>query len=209
MWAQRISEALGIAGFPGERSLDSTEYQTLKKWHELVAAFAALDRIVPRTGYADAVSRLRRMAADTLFQPETPEVPIQILGVFEAAGLAFDRLWVMGLSDEVWPPGPRPNPFLPIEVQRAAKLPQGSAGESLELARRLTTEWLSAADEVVLSYPQRDDERELKPSPLIIDVSQQPLPLPAYAVFRDAIHAARGLEQIEDHKAPALERPSR
>ncbi len=205
VWAQRISEALGIAGFPGERSLDSTEYQTLKKWHELVAAFAALDRIVPRTGYADAVSRLRRMAADTLFQPETPEVPIQILGVFEAAGLAFDRLWVMGLSDEVWPPGPRPNPFLPIEVQRAAKLPQGSAGESLELARRLTNEWLSAADEVVLSYPQRDDERELKPSPLIIDVSQQPLPLPTYAVFRDAIHAARGLEQIEDHKAPALD----
>ena len=205
VWAKRISETLGIVGFPGERGLDSAEYQTLKKWHELIAAFAALDRVVPRTGYAEAVSRLRRMAADTLFQPETPEVPIQILGVLEGAGMAFDRLWVMGLSDEVWPPGPRPNPFLPIEVQRAAKLPQGSAAESLELARRLTNEWRSAADEVVLSYPQREDERELKPSPLIIDVSQQPLPLPTYAIFRDAIHAARGLEQIEDHKAPALD----
>ncbi len=204
VWAKRISEALGIAGFPGERSLDSAEYQTLKKWHELVAAFAALDRIVPRTGYTEAVSRLRRMAADTLFQPETPEVPIQVLGVLEAAGMVFDRLWVMGLSDEVWPPGPRPNPFLPIEVQRAARLPQGSAAESLELARRLTKEWLSGADEVVLSYPQREDEREVKPSPLIIDIPEQPLSLPAYAIFRDAIHAARGLEQIEDHEAPAL-----
>lgn len=202
--AKRISEALGIVGFPGERSLDSAEYQTLKKWHELVAAFAALDRIVPRTGYTEAVSRLRRMAADTLFQPETPEVPIQILGVFEAAGMAFDRLWVMGLSDEAWPPGPRPNPFLPIEIQRSARLPQGSAAESLELARRLTREWRSAADEVVLSHPQREDERELRPSPLIIDVPEQSLSLPAYAIFRDVVHAARKLEQIEDHKGPAL-----
>jgi probable DNA repair protein len=205
IWAKRISEALGIVGFPGERSLDSAEYQTLKKWHELIAAFAALDRIVPRIGYTEAVSRLRRMAADTLFQPETPEVPIQILGVLEAAGMVFDRLWVMGLSDEVWPPGPRPNPFLPIEVQRAARLPQGSAAESLELARRLTKEWLSGADEIVLSYPQRDDEREVKPSPLIVDIPEQPLAFPAYAIFRDAIHAARGLEQTEDYKAPALD----
>lgn len=205
VWAKRISEALGIAGFPGERGLDSAEYQTLKKWHELIAAFAALDRIVPRAGYTEAVSRLRRMAADTLFQPETPEVPIQILGVLEAAGMVFDRLWVMGLSDEVWPPGPRPNPFLPIEVQRAARLPQGSAAESLELARRLTKEWLSGADEVVLSYPQREDEREVKPSPLIVDIPEQPLSLPTYAIFRDAIHVARGLEQTEDHKAPALD----
>ncbi len=206
VWAKRISEALSIVGFPGERSLDSAEYQTLKKWHELIASFAALDRVVQRAGYTEAMSRLRRMAADTLFQPETPEVPIQILGVLEAAGMAFDRLWVMGLNDEAWPPGPRPNPFLPIEVQRAAGLPQGSAVESLELAGRLTKEWLSSADEVVLSYPEREEERELKPSPLIIDISERPLSLPTYAIYRDAIHDARRLEQIEDRKAPALDK---
>jgi probable DNA repair protein len=205
VWAKRISETLGIIGFPGERSLDSAEYQTLKKWHELLAAFAALDRVVPRAGYAEAVSRLRRMAADTLFQPETPEVPIQVLGVFEAAGMEFDRLWAMGLSDEAWPPGPRPNPFLPIEAQRAAGLPQGSAAESLELARRLTKAWLLGADEVVLSYPQRDGEREVKPSPLIIDIPELPLPLNDYRIVRDAIHAARGLDRIEDRKAPVLD----
>ena len=75
---------------------------------------------MPRTGYADAVSRLRRMAADTLFQPETPDVPIQVLGELEATGMQFDHLWVMGLSDETWPRGPRPNPFLPVELQRGA-----------------------------------------------------------------------------------------
>ncbi|HSE00773.1 MAG TPA: hypothetical protein VLB72_08580, partial [Burkholderiales bacterium] len=110
-WARAISEALALVGFPGERGLDSTEFQTLAKWHEVLAEFAALDFVVPRTGFADAMSRLRRMAADALFQPETLEVPIQVLGELEATGMQFDHLWVMGLSDDIWPRAPHPNPF--------------------------------------------------------------------------------------------------
>jgi probable DNA repair protein len=202
--AQAISEALALVGFPGERGLDSAEYQTLKKWHEVVAGFAALDRVAPRMGYGEAVSRLRRMAADALFQPETPDVPIQVLGVLEAAGMEFDHLWVTGLSDEAWPPSPRPNPFLPTEAQRAAGLPQGSAAESLELARRLTGGWLSCADEVVLSYPLREDDREFKPSPLVAHIPEQALALPAYAGYRDTIHRTCRLERNRDSQAPPL-----
>ena len=204
-WARAVSGALALIGFPGERGLDSTEFQTLAKWHEVVADLAALDRVVPRTGYTDAVSRLRRMAADALFQPETPEVPIQVLGELEATGMHFDHLWVMGLSDETWPRGPRPNPFLPAERQRAAGVPQGSAAGMLELARRLTGEWLSCAGEVVLSHPRREDDREFKPSPLIVAVPERPLALPDYASYRDAVHGVRKLERSEDAKAPLLD----
>ena len=204
--AKAISGALSVVGFPGERSLDSAEYQALNKWHEAVAGFAALDRVLPRVGYADAVSRLRRMAADTLFQPETPDVPIQILGVLEAAGMEFDCLWVIGLCDEVWPPAPRPNPFLPIELQRAAKLPQGAAAESLEFARRLTDGWRACAAEIVLSYPQREDDREFKPSPLILHVPADAPPPSAAVSYRDVVHAALKLESIIDSVAPPLDK---
>jgi probable DNA repair protein len=204
-WARAISEALALIGFPGERSLDSAEFQTLAKWHEVVADFAALDRVVPRTGYTDALSRLRRMAADALFQPETLDVPIQVLGELEATGMQFDHLWVMGLSDDTWPRGPRPNPFLPVELQRAAGVPQGSAAGMLELARRLTSEWLSCAGEVVLSHPRREDDREFKPSPLIIAVPERPLALPDYGSYRDAVHDLRRIERGEDAQAPPFD----
>lgn len=203
-WAKAISEALGVIGFPGERGLDSAEFQALAKWHELVADFAALDPVLARAGYTDAVSRLRRMAVDALFQPETPDVPIQVLGELEATGMEFDHLWVMGLSDETWPRAPRPNPFLPAELQRAAGVPQGSAAGMLELARRLTWEWLSCADEVVLSYPLREDDREFKPSPLIVAVPEGKLALPEYASYRGAVHELRRIESAEDARAPAL-----
>ena len=208
--AKAISGALQIVGFPGERSLDSTEYQTLKKWHDVVADFATLDRVVTRTGYSEAISRLRRMAAETLFQPETPEVPIQILGVLEAAGMEFDHLWVMGLSDEVWPPRPSPNPFLPIELQRMAKTPQGCAAEALDRARRFTDEWLACADEVIFSHPRRSDDRdgrELASSPLIMHINEcteRELAMSVYANHRELIHAARRIECVEDDRAPAL-----
>jgi hypothetical protein len=43
-WARAITDALKLMGFPDKgRSLDSPEYQTLKKWHEVVAGFAMLD----------------------------------------------------------------------------------------------------------------------------------------------------------------------
>jgi len=207
-WARAISEALATVGFPGERGLDSAEFQTLARWHEAVADLAALDRVVARTGYTDAVSRLRRMAADALFQPQTPEVPIQVLGELEAAGMEFEHLWVMNLADETWPRGARPNPFLPVELQRAAGMPQGSATGMLELARRLTGAWLTCAGEVVLSHPLREDDREFKPSPLIAAVPARALALPEYANYRDAVHGLRRIEQCEDRKAPPLGGPA-
>jgi probable DNA repair protein len=206
--ARAITEALRAVGFPGERELDSAEFQALKKWQEVVADFSMLDTILPQTGYKAAISRLRRMSAETLFQPETPDVPIQILGVLEAAGMNFDHLWVMGLSEEIWPSQPRPNPFLPIELQRFSNLPQGSAAASLELARRLTNAWFCAADEVVLSHPKLGNTLEsaaLRPSPLIAGVAVRDLVLPSSSNHRDLIYSTRQLERIEDDRAPALD----
>ena len=206
--ARAISGVLQIFGFPGDRVLDSSEYQTLKKWHEIVSEFATLDRVVPRIGYIGGILRLQRMAAETLFQPETPDVPIQILGVFEAYSMEFDHLWVMGLSDTEWPLRPHTNSFLPIELQRSAELPLGSASESLELARRFTSEWSHSSDEVIFSYPKHGEERddcELTPSPLIVNIPQGELTLPTYTSHCDLIRQARRIEYSEDNKAPELD----
>ena len=203
-WGRAFSEALELAGFPGERALDSDEYQTLMKWHELLAQFARLERVTAKMGFGEALARLKRMAGEALFQPETPEVPVQVLGVLEAAGMEFDHLWVMGLQDESWPLAPRANPFLPLALQRDAKLPNATPAESLAFARRLTAEWLGCAGEVVLSHPLQEDERMLGASPLIADVAAGSLELPRCDTWRDAIHRTRSLERIPDTQGPEL-----
>ncbi|WP_394807637.1 PD-(D/E)XK nuclease family protein [Nitrosomonas sp.] len=207
-FAKIISEVLQHFGFPGERGLDSIEYQTLKKWQALVADFATLDHVSTNASYREVISRLRRMASNTLFQPETPEVPIQILGVLEAAGMVFDHLWVMGLSDEQWPMRANPNPFLPLELQRREKLPLGSTLESLAYCRRLMDGWLSSAEEVILSYPKYSDDRdghELKPSPLLRSIPETKRDFSVVSQHRDLIIQSCELEQIEDGQVLPVE----
>lgn len=210
-WARAFGDALALLGFPGERGLDSAEYQTLKKWHEVLARFAGLDRVVTKLGFREALGRLRRMAAATIFQPETPAVPIQVLGVLEAAGTTFDHLWVMGLSDEAWPMQPRANPFVPLALQQRAGVPGASPSASLELAQRLTEEWLSGAAEVVFSHSRREADRALAASPLIAHVVEGDPDSPAFSSWRDAIHDGRKLERVSDSRGPAFaaDRPAR
>ena len=166
-WAHAFSELLRDAGFPGERVLDSHEHQALERWHELLAEFATLERVTAPIGYERACELVAAMARDTVFQPEGHEAPIRILGILESAGLEFDHLWVMGLTDDAWPLPARPNPFLPVRLQRAAGIPQADAVSSLELDRRITEGWLRAAGEVVVSHARMRDEADLAPSPLI------------------------------------------
>ena len=124
-------------GWPGERPLDSAEFQTARAWRQLLETFAALALVQPRLGPRAALARLRRLAGETPFQPETEEAPIQVLGLLEAGGLRFDALWIMGLHDEVWPPPARPNQFLPAALQRRLGLPHASAERELAYAERL------------------------------------------------------------------------
>ncbi|MBC8024241.1 MAG: PD-(D/E)XK nuclease family protein, partial [Burkholderiales bacterium] len=206
-WARLFSEALRAMGLPGERACDSAEHQALARWHELLAEFATVERVTPVLACREALRLLAGMANDAIFQPEASEVPIQVLGVLESAGLEFDHLWVMGLTDDAWPLPAHPNPFIPVLLQRAAGIPQADPVSSLELDRRITEGWLRAADEVVVSHARVREETQLAPSPLIasiVEAAPESLGIAPLRLLRDAIAATGKLEAIDDPSGPPL-----
>ena len=103
-WAASLSGLLEAMGWPGAGPLDSVQFQTIKKWRDLLSDFAGLDSVLGSIGLEAAVGRLYRLASTVQFQPESDPAPVQILGVFETSGLVFDRLWIMGMHDGAWPP---------------------------------------------------------------------------------------------------------
>ena len=203
-WARHFSAVLDAAGFPGERVLDSDEYQTLAKWHDALSELSALERVSKRMSPRESLAVLRRLCADTLFQPESPDAPVQVLGVLESAGLRFDCLWVTGLTDEAWPLPARPNPFIPVSLQKKAGIPEASAEGSLELDRRLTAEWTHAADEVVFSFPAKDKDRDVAPSTLILGIAQGKPAIAEFPRYRDLLFNNRKMVESEDAKGPAF-----
>ena len=130
---------LAVWGFPGDAPLGSADYQVLEKFRDAVSQLAALELVQPRMRMDEAVNHLRRIVADTVFQPEAAQevaAPILVLGVLESAGQSFDALWVTGLSEDAWPLAVRPNPFIPALLQRAAGVPEASARSPKSRASR-------------------------------------------------------------------------
>ena len=207
-WAREFAEVLRLLGWPGERTQDSHEYQAVDSFRGSLGELAQLEAVAEPQDMAEALSRLARLAAQAVFQPAADEVPVQVMGVLEATDLYFDHLWIAGWSDDVWPASPRPNPLIPVSVQRQHGMPHAGAQRELEYAQRVSARLLASAANVVVSAPRQDADRELRPSPLIVslpetDADQIPQrAAPAYA--RLLQQNAPQLESLDDSHGPAL-----
>ena len=157
IWAQRFSEVLAVLGWPGPRNPDSQEYQQLRQWESALEDLAALSEFGGSLTLVQALQQLRQIASRMPFQAETRDGPLQILGVLEAGGLAFDHLRLVGFGQQQWPPAPAPNPLLPIQWQKHWKMPRASAERELELARELTADLLNASSDIVVSFASEED----------------------------------------------------
>ena len=168
-WADSFNRFLEIFGWPGERNLDSTEYQQVQSWHSALDRFVSLRLVNPALSRADALSHLRRIANGISFQPETAETPIQVLDPQGAAALAFDCVWMLGLTDEAWPPRSRPNPFIPVSLQKKYGMPGADADAALEQAGALQEALVRSTPHIVLSHARNETEtdRTLLASPLL------------------------------------------
>lgn len=166
VWAQIFNDQLLSFGWPGERALDTYEYQQLGHWNELLAQLATFDTITGSVSLSDALKSLTRLAQQP-FQAQTGSSPLQVLGLLEAAGQQFDYLWIMGLDDRLWPEPCQPNPLLPLSLQRMWGMPRASWERELEIAEKLTARLLHSAATVRVSYPLTEGDQTLRPSPLI------------------------------------------
>lgn len=172
-WLALMFDLLRDAGFPGSRTLDSAEYQAHQAWRESLAALATLDELLGALTLPQALARVRRQLAESVFQPESADAAVQVLGVIESGNLRFDHIWIANLSDKRWPPAPQPHPLLPLALQRAWGEPTASAEHALALARQQMQSWLACASEIVFSHPLHEDDEALGPSPLISALAER------------------------------------
>lgn len=199
-WTQMIAAALDAAGWPGERPLDSAEFQGVESWHALLDSFATLDQVAAPLPFAGALERLRQMAGRRIFQLRHAAAPVEIMGWRQAGGQPFDAVWAMGLDDTSMPPPARPHPFLPPTWQRDHDLPHASPRYEEQSARRTWEGICQAAPTVMASWPRLDaNGNTLRPSPLLAG-----LPASPSAAWSGSPGTSPALiEWVEDARAPA------
>lgn len=204
-WVQAWTQLLAAAGWPGERSLSSHEYQACQTWQETLADFARLDRLLGRLDAATALQRLAALCRERIFQPEAEGEPqLLVMGMLEASAAPLDALWVMGMNDHQWPPPARPNALLPAAAQRAAGAPGSCSRVQADFARTIHARLQSSAPQLVFSWARKEGDRELRPSPLLAGLSPADgLPAPALSLMQRLAQPAV-LQRLDDHRGPPL-----
>jgi probable DNA repair protein len=205
-WADRFGGLLANWGWPGS-GLDSLEFQQLGAWESALDEFAACDAISGRLDLGGAVALLRRCLRNQVSQPESAASRIQVLGPLEAAGLDFDYLWIVGLQADEWPSPARPNPFIPLSLQRERDMPHASPQREWSYAQGLLAQYQRHARELRASYSAHTDGQPRRPSALVkewprVDPVRAREIDPGWSTARDAVP----LEVIADHHGPAITR---
>jgi len=171
-WAHACSDLLQSLGWPGTDSLDSYTWQTVKAWNEQLGEFADAASVFGPLTHTQALGILAGMTSQTLFQPQgSVGGGIQVMGVLEAAGHEFDELWVTGMARELWPGTARPDPFIPLELQRRLTMPDSSPARSLEFAGAQLSRLAQSATSLVISWPEQQDGELLGSTPLFGEFS--------------------------------------
>jgi ATP-dependent helicase/nuclease subunit B len=201
-WAGALTRGLQHLGWPGEAALGSADWQSVKAWADALDCFARLDIVAGALSWAEASTRLQQVCHERMFQPETPEAPVQVLGLLETAGLEFDGLWVAGMHDGVLPAPLRPCAMLPAALQREKTMPRSCPGTELALARRTVARLAAAAPEVRFSYPLHREDEPLRPSPVVRHLPRDASVLERFPGVAAAIFAGRRFERIPDPNGP-------
>jgi ATP-dependent helicase/nuclease subunit B len=177
-WAELAKKLLESAGWPGGRPLGSEEHQVTQRLAGVMDDCASLGFDGERVQWRDFVDALERAAAQALFAPESKNAPILIAGPAETAGLEVDCIWFLGASEDAWPAAGTTHPFLPIGVQREARMPHAAAQFDWELAQAMTTRLFASARQVNFSFAWQVDGVEARPSRVITKIAGAPRKLP-------------------------------
>ena len=164
VWVDVWRRLLRHLGWQG----DAASTPALASWEAALTELSQLTPVLGEISVNEALGELRSILAQPRRSGPMPLSGVFVLTRAEEVGPGYDGIWVTGLTDAHWPASPRPNPILPLTLQRAHGMPLTTPTESLEHSQKSTHRLISRAPDVVLSWPSLLHDYPAQPSPLII-----------------------------------------
>ena len=166
-WASVIDAALRALGWSIDAAPDSDTQQIRDRWLSLLQEFAGVLRIAPCRAVGPAVDLLTALARRESFAPSSGDPPVLVTAATEPPVVRYDGIRVCGLQADRWPAPVSVDPFIPVDLQRAAGVPESSASGQRARAAVALAAWRSCTDELVLSWALGENDAEWLPSPLL------------------------------------------
>ena len=208
-WVTAFVDLLEAIQWADARALSSHEYQAQQAFLKCLQELSTLDAILGNISMFEAVQKVVELCASTMFQAEAKgDIRIQILGLLETPAMQLDAVWALNMNDQHWPPPVKLNPLLPAELQRNRGTPNACAAVQSQFAALVHQRLLQSAPELVFSYALNEDERELRPSPLLevgrISTRLNPDQVPAVQTLAEILAQPANMQMLDDFIAPAV-----
>ena len=210
-WTAAFLSLLNALNWANTRPISSHEYQAQQAFLKCFKELSTLDAILGNITVSEATQKMHELCSATMFQAEaTGDIHIQILGLLETPAMQLDAVWALNMNDQHWPPPVKLNPLLPAELQRNRGTPNASGSVQNEFASLVQQRLMQCAPEVVFSYALKEDERELRPSPLLVmadtaDTDKLTKSFTIIQTLAETLAQPATMQLLDDFTAPAIE----
>ena len=165
--AQKIGAQLRLWGWPAREALDSLEFQQFNKFEASLDLLMGLNDLDGPLTFSEALSRWGICLEDMIFQPQTENSAVQVLGPLEIMGLSFDAVHICGANAGAFPGPPQHSPLLPAALEHALDLPARTTAQCAQEAGRRLRHWQATHRQITASCFRTDDGVDYLPSPLL------------------------------------------
>ena len=196
-WTRVFTRQAEALGWGAVSHWSPQEIYLRDRWAAMLDSLYGLYRIMPLCSRTRAMSFLQA-AAQALFQPYRSRPRIHILGLREAEGLRFDRLFVCRMNEHAVP-SPAANFLIPYRLGQAGRVPGYGAELNWAAEKRLIHYLSRAATRVRFTYAARVNDEEQLVHPLLRSVPEL-----AGEEAQEAPRAVPPREEREDHDAPSV-----
>lgn len=173
-WVDYFKTILNIFDWNNLVHAQSEEFKSQWNLEEKISnifnKFIEISVIFPLISLKDALSLLKRLMQEYSLRPENNKAPIQIVSLMESQSIQFDYLWLMNAHSQNYPSSPKPNSFLPIELQKEYKMPRATSENQFEFSSKLIDNLLKNTQiELNISYAEYFNNQQNNASTLLLD----------------------------------------
>jgi ATP-dependent helicase/nuclease subunit B len=202
-WAALWIEALEAGPWHRRAQWSSLEFQAAERLRELLRELAAAESFFGPLSRERAQRLLRRAACESPFQAQTGVPPIWVSGQQHDPWLPYEGVWILGCSNDRWPPPAAPVALLPVGLQREFGVVSAVPELEQRRARDLQARWAARGAQLTCSFADVEEGQRATPSPLL----EGPV-LEAHATTRPhwqaQCTAAPARERWRDESGPPL-----
>jgi len=133
-----------------------------QRWIDALSDFAKLGTVSGNISISNALQQLEYCCTVSPPKISSSAPGITFMDTVEAAA-DYSHIWILGMDNMSWPGATRLNTLLPVSLQIQKQIPHSQPQLETELTKRLIERLTLAANQIVFSYSQFNDDLEQSP----------------------------------------------